>query len=164
MTIATPLAVIELARRLHTTDVLRGGALPDQLRESGVEAVYLDARPDGQFRIILEGLRSSFRPSMEIEGRGRLVTDGSGGTRLEVRIHPKASSIWAAAITVTGLLGLTWYNLVILDPPNRLAYILPVFAALLLLMFWAQVHSLTRRVWPGVLIAVRRLLVDRSDE
>jgi hypothetical protein len=164
MTIATPLTVSELARRLQTTDVLRGGALPAQLRESGVTAIYLEAWPDGRFRVILEGLRSSFRPSMEIEGRGRLVTDGSAGTRIEVGIHPKTSSIWGATITVTGLLGLTWYNLVILDPPNRLAYILPVFAALVLLMFWAQVHSLTRRVWPGVLIAVRRLLLDRSEE
>ena len=163
MTIPTPLPITELTRRLHATDILRGGAVPDQLRESGVEAVYLEILPNGRFRVILEGLRSSFRPSMEIEGRGQLVMGPSGNT-VKVELHPKTSSVWGLAITVTVLLVLTWYNLVVLDPPNKLAYIVPVFVGSLLVMCYLQVRSLTRRVWPGMLVAVKRLLVDRVDE
>jgi hypothetical protein len=164
MTIPTSLAMTELTRRLHATDILRGSAMPDQLRDSGVEAVYLEVRPDGRFRVILEGLRSSVRPSMEIEGRGQLIGGPSGSTSIEVEVHPKTSAVWKVAVTVTVFLGLTWYNLVVVEPPNKLAYILPVFAGLLVVMSWLQVQSLTRRVWPGVLIAVRHLLVDRANE
>jgi len=99
---------------------------------------------------------------MSVEGRGQLLTDPSGTTTIEVEVYATASSVWRVAITVAVFLGLTWYNLVFLD--NKLAYILPIFAAFLVLVSWLQVQSLTERVWPGVQIAVRRLLSDQSNE
>ncbi len=164
MAISTTLSTTELTRRLHTSVVLREGAIPQGLRENGVEAVYLKAQPNDRFRVVLEGLRTSVRPSMEVEGLGQFITDSSGKTSIRVEIVPKTSSLWRVGITVAVLLGLTVITLVFLDPPDRFAFILPVFAGALVLVSWLQVRSLTERAWPGLMVAVNRLLVDDKPE
>src|SRR5262249_5055275 len=143
MTIPSSLSLTALSTRLSRSAVLRGDAIPQELRDNGVEAVYLETQADSRFRVIFEGLRTSWRPSMQVAGTGELIADPSGSSTIRLAIRPKASSLWRVAITAAVLLALTWYNLIIDDPPNKLAWIVPVFIFVFFLPnSWIQVRML----------------------
>lgn len=130
--------------------------IPDSLRAHGVDSVCVIIERDGRFRMELSGLENPYRPRMDIEGRGHLGPDSA----LLFEVGLKRSSLrWLAVITAV-LLALAGYNLLVLDPPNRFAYVLFVFVPSLLGWCWFQVHDLTERAWPGLSAFVKRLLVD----
>ncbi len=79
-------------------------------------------------------------------------------------MRPKASSLWRVAITVAVFLGLAWYNLVIIDPPVKLALFIPLFILFILILSWIQVETLAERIWPGMIVAVRLLLLDGQND
>jgi hypothetical protein len=129
--------------------------VPDSLRAHGVDAVSLIVEADRRFRVVLNGLDNPYRPAMEIEGRGWLSADSV----LHLEIGPTKSSVRGIAIVSAVLLALAGYNLLVLNPPNRLAYVLFIFVPSLLGWCWMQVADLTDRAWPGLLSFVKRVLV-----
>jgi len=130
--------------------------IPDSLRAHGVDAVCVIVERDGRFRIELNGLENPYRPRMDIEGRGHL----GGDSALHCEIGLKRSSLRWLALIAAVLLALGGYNLLVLDAPNRFAYVLFVFVPSLQAWCWFQVHDLTERAWPGLSALVKRLLVD----
>ena len=163
MTIPTPLSLTEMNARVSASAVLRGNTIPPGLRENGVEAVHIETEPGGRFRVSFEGLRTSWRPSMEVEGTGEVVEGSSGGTIIRVDVRPTTFSIWRVGIVITVFLGLTWYNLLIVDPPVTFAWVLPVFVLFLVIVSWIQVQTLRERVRPGMMVALRRLLLEDEN-
>lgn len=130
--------------------------IPDSLRAHGVDSVCVIVERDSSFRIELSGLENPYRPRMDIEGRGRLGADSA----LHFEVGLKRSSLRGLVVIAAVLLALAGYNLLVLDPPNRFAYVLFVFVPSLLGWCWFQVHDLTGRAWPGLSAFAKRLLVD----
>ncbi len=161
-TIPTTASQAELIARLQAAPgLLEHGAIPGSLREHGVDALVFDVEQDGRFRVLLDGLDNAYRPGMEIEGRGWLETDPSGKPVIYFEVRPRSSSIWTGAIVTAFLLGVAGYNLLVLDPPNRFAYIVFLFAPLFLVWDWMQVRMLTDRVWQGLLVVLKRLAANQ---
>ena len=165
VTILTDLSEKEVMDRFrHAAGEHTGDSVPPRLREYGVEAMHLEVQGDYGFRLTFDGLRAPTRPGMEIEGRGRIVIDSSGKAKIHVGIGAKKSAVWRIGVAVTLLLTLELYNVVVLDPPDKLAYVVAIFAVAVVVMSWLQVRSLAERVWPSFLSVVNRLVVDGVDQ
>ena len=118
---------------------------------------------DGRFRVLLEGLENPYRLGMEIEGRGWLGTDSSGNPVMHFEVCPRNSSIWTVTIVTAFLLGVDAYNLVVLDPPNKFAFVVLLFVPLFIAWDWMQIRMLTQRAWPGLLTVLKLLAANPHD-
>ena len=162
-TISVTAPPTELIARLQAAGWEAYGPIPESLREYGVDALTFTVEHDGSFRILLHGLQNAYRPGMEIEGKGWFATDSSKNPVVHFELRPRESSIWSTMIVSVALLSLTGYNLAVLDPPNKIAYVLPVFVVFLIGWNWMQVRMLAERAWPGLLIVVKRLLATAAQ-
>jgi len=130
--------------------------VPDPLRAENVDSLAFSVTDDGSFRIVPEGLYDGWRPSIDVEGRGRLVRDDSrGAIQFEVGIS-RASLIMLVAFPSV-LIVLACYNL-LADHVSLLGFwgVLG-FAALSEGVFVLRARSLIARAWPGLLVTARHL-------
>jgi len=130
--------------------------VPDDLRRKDVSAITISIAADGSFRVIPEGLRNSWRPHVDVEGRGKIVADhGQTKVRFEVGLDPSSRALLVTAPTV--LIGLAVYNLLAEGASQLSFWGLCGFAALLAGFLVLQARGQVARAWPGLLEVARRV-------
>jgi len=140
-------------RQAASYDVHR---VPDALRTEGVDALVFSVTGDGRFRILPEGLHDGWRPRIDVEGRGQVV---SNETRPQIQFEVGVTrSSLAMLVTVPAvLIALACYNL-LAENLSLLGFLGVVgFATLMEGIFVLRARSLISRARPGLLATVRRL-------
>lgn len=127
-----------------------------------MESLQVIVQPDGAFRLLAEGLTTPFRPGVEIEGRGRLGHDVGGVLTIEFEVGVQSSTRWRVGITSLVFVVLAAYNILVVEPPNRFAYVLFLLVPFIFVWAWVQVRVLTERAWPGLLSVARRLVEENT--
>ena len=130
--------------------------VPDPLRAENVDSLVFSVTEDGRFRIVPEGLYDGWRPSINVEGRGRIVTDATRATiQFEVGVSRASLAMLVAFPTV--LIAIACYNLLAGQVSPLGFWGVVGFAALSEGVFVLRARSLIARAWPGLLVTARRL-------
>jgi hypothetical protein len=149
----------EFGDRLHQAELQNGRSrVTPTLRENGVESLDLRLVNAETFEVIPDGLVNPYRPEVVIQLRGHIDIGPDGEPTVSLEGGADTSSVIRFLGTAAVLLFIAVYNLLILDPPNKLAYGLFVFVLVFLGWGLFQAWDLTDRVWSDAVNVVGGLV------
>lgn len=161
--IRSPLSPDALLGLLRTEGSLKTRAeLPADLQAVGVRGATFKVGKDASFRVVLDGVRANGVSGANVEGRGRIKSNGAGGgSEIALTIGPGSITRWKAVLVCAFCYGS--------DVSFRLPYSVSIGsltvatagALFLLFILWVEVTRLSNQVWPGLVQLVERLGTGR---